>query len=217
VRWQHPTRGLIAPERFLPLAEETGQIVPLGKWIFTQACKDAVQLKEMGLLPGRMGVNLSPLQFHRPGFLDTLKNILAETGLPADLLELDLPEGVLMKDRCRAISLVNSLQELGISTAIDDFGTGFSSFSYLKDLPASSIKIDKSFVENVVTNHKDAAVCKGVITMAREMGLTVVAEGVEDEAQFDILRAWGCHRFQGFYFARPMALEALVSWAQEGA
>ncbi|ERP93503.1 hypothetical protein Q666_09375 [Marinobacter sp. ES-1] len=216
VRWQHPTRGLIAPERFLPLAEETGQIVPLGKWIFTQACKDAVQLKEMGLLPGRMGVNLSPLQFHRPGFLDKLKKILAETGLPADLLELDLTEGVLMKDRCRAISLVNSLQELGISTAIDDFGTGFSSFSYLKDLPASSIKIDKSFVENVVTNHKDAAVCKGVITMAREMGLTVVAEGVEDEAQFDILRAWGCHRFQGFYFARPMALDALVSWAQEG-
>ena len=215
VRWQHPTRGLIAPERFLPLAEETGQIVPLGKWIFTQACKDAVQLKEMGLLPGRMGVNLSPLQFHRPGFLDKLKKILAETGLPADLLELDLTEGVLMKDRCRAISLVNSLQELGISTAIDDFGTGFSSFSYLKDLPASSIKIDKSFVENVVTNHKDAAVCKGVITMAREMGLTVVAEGVEDEAQFDILRAWGCHRFQGFYFARPMALDALVSWAQE--
>src|SRR5690554_8224724 len=121
-----------------------------------------------------------------------------------------------MKDRCRAISLVNSLQELGISTAIDEFGTGFSSFSYLKDLPASSIKIDKSFVENVVTNHKDAAVCKGVITMAREMGLTVVAEGVEHEAQFDILKAWGCHAFQGYYIAHPMPLDELVRWTQSG-
>lgn len=214
VRWQHPTHGLIGPERFLPLAEETGQIVPLGKWIVAQACKDAVQLRELGLLPGRMGINLSPLQFHRLGFLDKLKATLKETGLPADLLELDLTEGVLMKDRCRAISLVGSLQELGISTAIDDFGTGFSSFSYLKDLPASSIKIDKSFVENVVTNRKDAAVCKGVITMAHEMGLTVVAEGVEDKAQYDILRAWGCHRFQGFYFAHPMPLPALIQWAQ---
>ncbi|HLV76817.1 MAG TPA: EAL domain-containing protein [Marinobacter sp.] len=215
VRWRHPEKGLVYPESFIELAEQTGQVVQLGKWILHQACADAVELGSLGLLYGRVAVNLSPLQFHRPGFLKLLTKTLVKTGLRADCLELELTESLLMRDREGAFEILQTIQKMGIATAIDDFGTGFSSFRYLRDLPTNSIKIDKSFVENVVTSRKDAAVCKGVITLARELGLTVVAEGVEEEAQFDILRAWGCHAFQGFYFARPMPLGDLIKWIEK--
>ncbi|WP_286815327.1 putative bifunctional diguanylate cyclase/phosphodiesterase [Marinobacter sp. UBA3607] len=193
-------------------AIKTGQIAHLGKWVTTQACKDARRLLEMGLLKGRMAVNLSPLQFHRPGFLTVLRSILEDTGLAPEHLELELTEGILMKDSEGAIDILNALNDMGVATAIDDFGTGFSSFSYLKDLPVDNIKIDRSFVDNVTTNEKDAAVCKGVITLAREMGLNVVAEGVETQEQFCYLKSHGCESFQGYYFARPMLFEDLVQW-----
>ena len=212
VRWKHPEKGFISPADFIPVAEETGQIAHLGKWVTTQACKDARRLLEMGLLKGRMAVNLSPLQFHRPGFLTVLRSILEDTGLAPEHLELELTEGILMKDSEGAIDILNALNDMGVATAIDDFGTGFSSFSYLKDLPADNIKIDRSFVDNVTTNEKDAAVCKGVITLAREMGLNVVAEGVETQEQFCYLKSHGCESFQGYYFARPMLFEDLVQW-----
>ena len=212
VRWKHPEKGFISPADFIPVAEETGQIAHLGKWVTTQACKDARRLLEMGLLKGRMAVNLSPLQFHRPGFLTVLRSILEDTGLAPEHLELELTEGILMKDSEGAIDILNVLNGMGVATAIDDFGTGFSSFSYLKDLPVDNIKIDRSFVDNVTTNEKDAAVCKGVITLAREMGLNVVAEGVETQEQFCYLKSHGCESFQGYYFARPMLFEDLVQW-----
>ena len=212
VRWKHPKKGFISPADFIPVAEETGQIAHLGKWVTTQACKDARRLLEMGLLKGRMAVNLSPLQFHRPGFLTVLRSILEDTGLAPEHLELELTEGILMKDSEGAIDILNALNVMGVATAIDDFGTGFSSFSYLKDLPVDNIKIDRSFVDNVTTNEKDAAVCKGVITLAREMGLNVVAEGVETQEQFCYLKSHGCESFQGYYFARPMLFEDLVQW-----
>src|SRR5690554_491872 len=215
VRWQHPCKGLIPPSDFIALAEETGQIAHLGKWITTQACTDASKLLSMGLLKGRMAVNLSPLQFHRPGFLSTLRLILEETGLDPHYLELELTEGILMRDSQGAIEILNALSEMGIATDIDDFGTGFSSFSYLKDLPVDKIKIDRSFVDNVTTNAKDAAVCKGVITLAREMGLSVVAEGVETLEQFCYLKQHGCKIFQGYYFARPMRLDDLRQWIEK--
>lgn len=214
VRWNHPDKGFISPEDFIPLAEETGQIVQLGNWVTTRACHDARILLEMGLLRGRMAVNLSPMQFHRPGFLATLRSILEQTGLAAEHLELELTEGILMKDACGAIATLKEMTAMGIATAIDDFGTGFSSFGYLKDLPVDNIKIDRSFVENVVTSPKDAAVCKGVIALAREMGLKVVAEGVETREQFDYLRNNGCEVFQGYHFARPMPLDQLIAWAR---
>ena len=164
------------------------------------------------MLTGRMAVNLSPLQFHRPGFLTTLRGILDETQLAPEHLELELTEGILMKDSEGAIDILDALNGMGIATAIDDFGTGYSSFSYLKDLPVDNIKIDRSFVDNVTTNEKDAAVCKGVITLAREMGLHVVAEGVETEEQFSYLKSHGCEAFQGYYFAKPMEFDNLVHW-----
>jgi len=217
VRWNHPRKGLIAPAEFIPVAEETGQIVHLGKWVTRQACRDAQKLVARGMLAGRMAVNLSPLQFHRPGFLSTLRSILEETGLPARYLELELTESILMKDSDGAIGILNALNDMGIAAAIDDFGTGFSSFSYLRHLPVDKIKIDRSFVSNVVTNDKDAAVCKGVITLAREMDLTVVAEGIENADQFEYLRDYGCEVFQGYHFARPMPIGQLLEWVEKTA
>lgn len=212
VRWRHPDKGMVSPADFIPIAEETGQIVHLGRWVIRQACQDAKSLQEAGLLQGRMGVNVSPLQFHRPGFLAGVHDILAETGLPGSCLELELTEGILMQNSASAIDLLRQLAASGISASIDDFGTGYSSFSYLKDLPVESMKIDKSFVDGVVPNKKDGAVCKGIITMARDLDMKVVAEGVETAEQLELLASYGCEVFQGYYFARPMAYESLVDW-----
>lgn len=217
VRWHHPRKGNISPADFIPIAEETGQITPLGRWVTKQACKDALALIGQGLFSGCMAVNLSPMQFHRPNFLATLRQILEETGLPPEHLELELTEGILMKDTDGAIDILNALSGMGIKTAIDDFGTGFSSFSYLRELPVDKIKIDRSFVKDVTTSVKDAAVCKGVITLARELGMRVVAEGVETVEQYRYLAENGCSGFQGYYFAKPMPLEELSVWIKQNA
>ncbi|XKG90321.1 EAL domain-containing protein [Vreelandella venusta] len=214
VRWRHPQKGNISPADFIPIAEETGQITQLGHWVTKRACLDALSLVNQGLLPGRVAVNLSPMQFHRPNFLATLRQILEETGLPPEHLELELTEGILMRDIEGAIDTLNALSGMGVSTAIDDFGTGFSSFSYLRELPVDKIKIDKSFVDNVITNEKDSAVCKGVIAMARELDLKMIAEGVETKEQYHYLVDSGCTGFQGYYFAKPMVLDDLIKWLE---
>ncbi|WP_159078974.1 putative bifunctional diguanylate cyclase/phosphodiesterase [Orrella marina] len=216
VRWRHPVKGFISPAEFIPVAEETGQIIQLGRWVTTQTCRDAKQLLDIGLLTSRVAVNLSTLQFHRPGFVASLLDILKQTDLPPTYLELELTESILMRNSETAIGLLHILRDKGISASIDDFGTGYSSFSYLKDLPVESVKIDKTFVDNVTTDRKDAAVCKGIITMAREMGMKVIAEGVETREQFELLKGFGCDMFQGYYFARPMSFEKLVDWMKSG-
>lgn len=215
LRWHHPDKGHIPPSEFIPVAEETGQIVPLGQWVLGQACDDALELLDMGLLGGSMAVNLSPLQFHRPNFLPSLRKLLEKCRLPPEYLELELTEGILMRDSEGAIDTLNALNGLGVRTAIDDFGTGYSSFSYLRQLPVDKIKIDRSFVMDVTSSEKDSAVCKGIITLARELDLKVVAEGVETEAQFRHLRSLECEVFQGYWFARPMRKEALVVWLRD--
>lgn len=217
VRWPHPRKGNISPADFIPIAEETGQITPLGKWVTKQACQDALTLIKRDLFTGCMAVNLSPMQFHRPNFLATLRQILDETGLPPEHLELELTEGILMKDTEGAIDILNALSGMGVKTAIDDFGTGFSSFGYLRELPVNKIKIDRSFVKDVTSSTKDAAVCKGVITLARELGMRVVAEGVETAEQYRYLAENGCAGFQGYYFAKPMPLDELVTWIKQNA
>ena len=214
VRWRHPEKGNISPADFIPLAEETGQIIQLGRWVTKQACRDARVLSSRGLLSGHMAVNLSPMQFHRPNFLPLLRQVLEETGLAPSFLELELTEGILMKDTEGAIDILNALSGMGISTAIDDFGTGFSSFSYLRELPVNKVKIDQSFVRDVLTSEKDASVCKGIISLAKELGLKVVAEGVETEEQFASLKGNGCEVFQGYLFARPMRFDSLVEWME---
>lgn len=217
VRWQHPTQGFISPGDFIPLAEETGQIIPLSRWVKERACRDTKTLIDAGLFQGRVAVNLSPVQFHRPQFLEGLRDTLTATGLPAKHLELELTEGILMRDSAGAIDQLHALAAMGVTTAIDDFGTGFSSLSYLKNLPVHKVKIDRSFVSQVVDNRSDMATCQGVLTLAGELGLAVVAEGIETEHQRDILARMGCPLFQGYWFARPMPLAALESWLEEQA
>ena len=212
VRWQHPTKGFISPAAFIPVAEETGQIIPLSRWVLRQACHDARTLVDQGLLSGRMAVNLSPLQFHRPNFLITLRDVLNETGLPAEHLELELTEGILMRDSDSAIDILHALNSMEISTAIDDFGTGFSSLSYLRDLPIDKIKIDRSFVQDAAKSDKNAAICQGVLTLAQQLELKVVAEGIETSEQQEYLMSLGCDVFQGYLFAKPMPMDSLATW-----
>ena len=214
VRWKHPRKGVISPADFIPIAEETGQIIALGKWVLNQACTDALRIMERGVMRGRMSVNISPLQFHRPGFLTTLQDMLKGLGMPARALELELTESILMRNSEEALGTLRALGGMGVSIAIDDFGTGYSSLSYLKELEVDKVKIDKSFIDQIVESQKDAAVCKGVIALAAEMGMAIVAEGVEKHTQYRHLAEYGCAMFQGYYFARPMTFDDLITWIE---
>lgn len=215
VRWQHPTHGYMSPAEFIPLAEHTGQIIPLSNWILRQACIDAAMLNQRG--DYQMAVNLSPMQFHRPNFLDIVRRTLKETGLAAQRLEMELTEGILMDDAQHAIRILTELREMGVSVTIDDFGTGFSSLSYLKSLPIGKIKIDRSFVQEINNDPDDAAITVSIINMAHHLGLTVVAEGIETRPQLDFLASQGCDLYQGYYFARPMPMEDLLKFLESSA
>jgi diguanylate cyclase (GGDEF)-like protein/PAS domain S-box-containing protein len=209
IRWQHPERGNIPPSDFISLAEDTGQIIPISEWVLATACRDAHQLNSLGLGEITMAVNISPMQFQRPGFLASIEQVLASSGLTSTLLELELTEGVLMDSAEQAIQALRNLRALGVQIALDDFGTGFSSLSYLKRLPINRIKIDRSFVRDVISDRYDAAIIDGVVAMAGKMGLEVLVEGVETAEQFGYLQQRHCDYFQGFYFARPMPLYEL--------
>lgn len=201
-RWRHPHKGLIPPAAFIPLAEQTGQIIPLGQWVLQQACRDLRQLPD----DLTVAVNISPLQFHRAGFVEELGALLERHGIPGRRLELEITEGVLMTGTEQAIATLHRLRRLGIVTAIDDFGTGFSSLSYLRTLPIQKIKLDRSFIADITDHPQSAAIVQGVITMARHLQLEVVAEGIETEAQRRDLTERGCDRLQGFYFSKPLPL-----------
>ncbi|WP_322522033.1 EAL domain-containing protein [Guyparkeria halophila] len=211
LRWHHPTHGWISPATFIPLAEETGQIIPLSEWVLERACRDMKTLVDHGMDDGRVAINLSPIQFNRPNFLATIRRMLELSGLPASRLELELTEGILMNETEAAIETLHQLRDSTISVSIDDFGTGFSSLSYLKHLPIDKIKIDRSFIQGVEHSADDAAIVQGVISMAHHLGIKVVAEGIETEAQRDILVGWGCDILQGYLFARPMPLDELTT------
>ncbi len=214
VRWKHPVKGYLSPGLFIPLAEETGQIAPISEWVLRQACRDMRRLGNEGYGRFRVAVNLSPLQFHRPNFLDKLKRALLETGLEPDYLELELTEGILMNDTAAAVATLHQLRDMGVEVSIDDFGTGYSSLSYLKQLPIGKIKIDRSFIREVTTNPHDSAIVQGIISMAHHLGLEVVAEGIEEAEQRDFLAAHGCDVLQGFYFAKPMPLDQLRAYLE---
>ncbi|AMD01832.1 EAL domain-containing protein [Halomonas chromatireducens] len=215
VRWKHPVRGYLSPGLFIPLAEDTGQIGPISEWVLRRACLDMCLLAAQGYGHHRVSVNLSPLQFHRPNFMTNLQQALLETGLAPGYLELELTEGILMNDTAAAIATLHKLRDMGIEVSVDDFGTGYSSLSYLKQLPIGKIKIDRSFIRDVTTNPHDSAIVQGIISMAHHLGLMVVAEGIEEEAQRDFLAEHGCDVFQGFYFARPMPLDGLKRYMIE--
>lgn len=209
LRWQHPSKGWISPARFIPLAETTGQIIPISEWVLKRACLDMQALTLGGLGPVQVAVNLSPLQFHRASFLTTLRQTLLDTGLAPEQLSLELTEGILMDNTEAAIDTLHALRSMQISVSIDDFGTGFSSLSYLKLLPISTVKIDRSFIHELTHSSDDAAIVQGIISMAHHLGLRVVAEGVETEEQHLRLMAYQCDMFQGFGLAKPMPIEDL--------
>jgi len=209
VRWQQPERGIVSPAEFIPLAEETGLIVPLGEWVLREACRQAQAWRDAGLPEISMSVNLSARQFRAPELVQTILGVLAETGLEARFLEMEITESMLMHDPEGAITVLDELQQYGIHFAMDDFGTGYSSLNYLKRFPIHKLKIDQSFVCNVTTDPDDAAITNAVIELSHGLNLKVIAEGVETEAQRVFLHANGCDEMQGYLFSRPVPAEEM--------
>ncbi|KTG15945.1 MULTISPECIES: EAL domain-containing protein [unclassified Guyparkeria] len=207
LRWRHPVRGLVSPGEFIPLAEESGQIVAIGDWALREACHLLHGLQESraesSSRPLSISVNVSPRQFRTPGFVDRVQEIIEETGIDPSRLMLEVTENLLVTQASEAITRMRALAGLGVKFSIDDFGTGYSSFAYLKHLPLNEIKLDKSFVDDVPGTPGDTAMVEAILAMADRLGIDVVAEGVENREQFAYLKANRCGRFQGFYFARP--------------
>lgn len=214
VRWCHPTKGFLPPDEFIQMAESTGQIVVLSEWILKKACEDARKLEALGAGGFPVAVNVSPLHFQRGGFVDFVKRTLSESGLAPGFLELEVTEGLLLNNTEQAIDTLSQLKSLGVSIAIDDFGTGFSSLNYLKRLPIDKVKIDKAFIREVISDIRDAAIAQSIISIAHNLELKVIAEGVETQSQQAFLRKHSCDEFQGYLFARPMPLSDFADWVK---
>jgi len=210
LRWQHPTLGLVPPDKFIRIAENTGLIMPIGEWVLRTACSQARKWQEEGLLAVPVAVNVSAVQFRQDGFCELIGRILCETGLASQYLELELTESLLLSNAHVTFSVLQDLRAMGLKLAIDDFGTGYSSLSYLKHFPVSKLKIDRSFVRDVAVNPDDAAITTAIISMAKSLNLKVIAEGVEDEAQMSFLRAHQCDEIQGYYFSRPLTVDKVA-------
>lgn len=214
IRWHHLTHGDISPSRFIPLSEETGLIVPIGEWVLRMACRQAKAWHLAGLGPFRISVNLSSVQLNQPDLSQFIATVLAETDLDPSTLELELTETALMRDADTAVQTLQALKQLGVKLALDDFGTGYSSLSYLKHLPIDTLKIDHCFVRGCATDPQNQAILQSVITLARCLGLSVVAEGIETEADLDFLQRQGCDVGQGHLIGLPLRAEALRSQLQ---
>lgn len=215
MRWQNPELGLVPPIEFIPLAEETSLIVLLGEWALETACKQAKIWQSNGLPGLRMGVNLSARQFSQQGLIETVRQILSKTGLDPELLDLELTESMLMQGAEDSIAILHGLRKIGVCLSMDDFGTGYSSLSYLSRFPMTAVKIDQSFVRSITNQPDAAALARSIISMAREMRLRVIAEGVETEQQLAFLVSHQCDEVQGYYFSRPLPAEEFVAWYKQ--
>jgi diguanylate cyclase (GGDEF)-like protein len=204
MRWRHPVMGLIAPTRFIPIAEETGLIESLGRWALTQACADARSWQQSGLPAIQTSVNLSPRQLLSRTLIADIRRILDTSGLHPSLLELEITEGAMMKNPEHAAGLLQDIRDMGIGLAIDDFGTGYSSLSYLKRFPLTSVKIDRSFIHDLPLDAHAQALTESIITLAHGLGMKVVAEGVETAAQLAYLQRRGCDEIQGYWLCKPV-------------
>lgn len=209
LRWRHPKLGLVSPAEFIPLAEETGVIHDVGRWVLVNACKQTKVWQDMGLGPLTVSVNVSATQFQQRDFIEDVKSALAESALSPCDLNLELTESVMLRNISHSIELIRELQELGVRVSIDDFGTGYSSLNYLKNLPINTLKIDRSFIQHLHLDASDFAIVKAIVTMGHGLNLKVVAEGVENEEQIQLLKEFKCHYAQGYLLYKPMVAEEL--------
>jgi PAS domain S-box-containing protein len=216
IRWQHPERGLVSPVEFIPIAEECGLIIPIGKWVIGAACQQVHAWQRAGMTTPRIAVNLSARQLRAPEFIASVFAILAETGINADLLELELTESILMDPDAHRIDALHSLRALGVHFSIDDFGTGYSSMAYVKRFPIGMLKIDRSFVRGLPHSVNDVGIITAILAMARSLKLDVIAEGVETSEQHAFLKKARCPKLQGFLFSRPLSPEAMGGLLRRG-
>lgn len=215
IRWQHPSRGLVAPGEFIPMLEESGLIIPVGEWVLRTACRQTRAWHEAGFGQTRVAVNLSGRQLEMENLFTIVKAVLDESGLEPAYLELELTESYLMQNPLAAIATLSRLKAIGVRVSVDDFGTGYSSLAYLKRFPLDTVKVDRSFIQNIVADADDAAITRAVISMAHSLKLDVIAEGVETEAQLGVLIANNCDAIQGYYFSRPVGADTLAGMLRE--
>jgi diguanylate cyclase (GGDEF)-like protein/PAS domain S-box-containing protein len=211
-RWQHPQKGLIPPGDFIPLAEESGMIVPIGEWVLREVCAQIKVWRKAGAVHPKVAINLSPSQFHQANLVEMFEQALKDFEIPADALELEITEGTLMHNPAEAATVLHALNQMGFKLAVDDFGTGYSSLAYLKRFPLHALKIDRSFIQDIETNRDSAAIAAAVISLAHNLGLKVVAEGVEDVNQMERLHGLECDFAQGYLYGRPMPAEELLAF-----
>lgn len=204
IRWRHPERGLVPPDEFIPLAEESGLIIPIGEWVLREACRQIRTWQDRGLPRLRVAVNISPLQFRRLDLVDTVAGALNDAGVEAQYLEVELTETAVMTNPEESVEILERMSRMGVIVSVDDFGTGYSSMSYLRRFPIDKLKIDRSFITNVMTSADDASIVQAIISLAHGLRLKVVAEGIETAEQVDFLRQLGCDQYQGFFFSRPV-------------
>jgi EAL domain-containing protein (putative c-di-GMP-specific phosphodiesterase class I) len=217
LRWQTPDGNYISPDRYIPIPENTGLIIDLGEWVMRTACRELVDLRKAGHHDFMMSINVSQVQFRHPHFLEMLRKALEDTQAPPQYIELEITESMAMEEPDMLIKMLGQIKQTGVSIAIDDFGTGFSSLSYLQRLQIDRLKIDRAFVTEITGSARGSSIAEMVIQLGRNLGLSVIAEGVEDERQAQILQALGCPLAQGFLFARPMTAAALDGWLSNDA
>jgi EAL domain-containing protein (putative c-di-GMP-specific phosphodiesterase class I) len=210
LRWQHPELGLVPPDKFIQIAENSGLIVPIGEWVLRTACSEARKWQDEGFSAVTVAVNVSAVQFRQENFGEVIRKVLRETGLPPQRLELELTESLLLTNADLMLSVIQELKSIGVTLAIDDFGTGYSSFNYLRQFQISKLKVDRSFIRDVAVNPGDAAITAAIISMAKSLHLKVIAEGVEDEGQMAFLREHQCDEIQGYYFSKPLAVDKVA-------
>jgi EAL domain-containing protein (putative c-di-GMP-specific phosphodiesterase class I) len=214
LRWNHPDLGIVAPMQFIPVAEETGLIVPIGRWVLQTACLQNVTWQKLGLPRLNIAVNLTARQFVDDHLLRDIAAILKSTGMEATLLELEIHESLLTQDIEKTLRILTKLKSMGIKIAIDDFGTGYSSLATLQRFPLDTIKIDRSYIRDIATRGDDGNLTEAIIAMGKSLSVTVVAQGVETKEQADFLRQHACDEFQGFYFNRPMSADQFTELLQ---
>lgn len=212
VRWVHPEHGMTEPDKFIPVAEESGLIIPLGEWVLRQAAKDCFTMRNAGCVLKRLAINLSAQQLYHQDTLDMLQDLVGQGDFGTDALEIEITESGIMQDPEQAVANLNSIRSMGIGIAIDDFGTGYSSLAYLKRFPIDILKIDRSFIRDIILDKDDTTIVKTILAMAQALNLRVIAEGVETQEQYDFLAELGCVEGQGYLFARPMPCEDLISF-----